>query len=278
MTTHPLARTIAATCVLGLIGAACAGDSDGFEPGAPIPTDTTDSTAGDTSPTSPDETPLDTAGTATTSTSTSATTNPEPPDTSATDVAGTSTTATEPAPEPSFTPQAPGFDFPPADLETDPGSPNNNRVVDPEDEPILDAYFEAALAQTAVFSEWPLDPSSPVLDDAPFTDRVRDGFGAGLAERTQLNQVLDVSGGSTSRPYVIDDDDGDPDRVIVWDCQVDATFWKDIDTGEKAPPEPGGHPNAGPPGVEIGTSTALVLRDGRWLVDEGGYEPRACSP
>lgn len=276
--TYPLARTVAVTCVLGLIGAACTSNSDGFEPGAPIPTDDAVSSADDTVVRPPAETPPTSTDTAS-STSTATTTVPESESTSTTDAADSTTTpATEPEGDLDPAAQAPGFDFPPADLETDPDSPNNNRVVDPEDVPILDAYFAAALAQTAVFSEWPLDPASPVLDDAPFTDRVRDGFGAGLAARTQLNQVLDVSGGSTSRPYVIEDDDGDPDRVIVWDCQVDATFWKDVDSGEKAPPESRGHPNVGPPGVEIGTATALVLRDGQWLVDEGGYEPRACSP
>lgn len=264
-------RTVALTCVIAFLGAACAGGSDSFEPGAPIPTD--DNKSSDTTPATPTESSQSTE--APVPTITTSTTGPADPTT--TDAIVEPPAATTEA-ELVATPQAPGFDFRPADLETDPTSPNNNRVLQPEDRPILAAYFEAALAQTAVFSAWPLDPGNPMLDAAPFTDRVREGFGEGLAERTRLNHVLDISGGSTSRPYVIEDGDDDPDRVVVWDCQVDATFWKDVDTGEKAPPEAGGHPNAGPPGVEVGTSTALVRRDGKWLVDEGGYEPRACSP
>ena len=97
----------------------------------------------------------------------------------------------------------------------------------------------------------------------------------GIADRTALNQVLDISGGITLRPYVVEDDDGDPDRVFVWDCQIDATFWKDIDTGEKAPPD--AFPNAGPPGVETGVVAVMVNVDGRWLLDEGALEPQACA-
>ncbi|MEL6893914.1 MAG: hypothetical protein AAFP84_20155 [Actinomycetota bacterium] len=174
------------------------------------------------------------------------------------------------------TPQAAGFDFPPAALRTDPASPNNNRVIEPEDEPIIAAYLEAATAQNLMFSEWPLNARNPVLVGAPFTPELLEGFEVGVANRTDLNHVLDVSEGLTARPYVIDDDDGDPSRAIVWDCQIDATFWKDVDTGEKAPPG-GGYPNVGAPGVEVGTSTELVLRDGRWLVNSGAAEERACD-
>ena len=284
--TNSRCRTIGMAVAMMLVAAACTGGADGFEPGAPIPTDEPNATDENATSSTPDPTEPNTtapsSAPASTTTIATSTTVAEPSTTSTTATAETTTvppaTETDPEPQLAPTPQAPSFDFPPADLETDPSSPNNNRVVEPEDGAVLDAYFEAALAQSEVFSTWPLDPDSPALNDAPFTDRVRDGFAGGLAARTELNQVLDVSGGSTSRPYVFDDDDGDPDRVIVWDCQIDATFWKDVDTGERAAPEPGGHPNAGPPGVEIGTATALVRRDGQWLVDEGGYEPRACSP
>ena len=119
--TYSLPRTLALACALGLLGAACSGDSDGFEPGAPIPTDNANSTAEDTTPSydrdatgherhNPDDS---------TTTTTAAT--------STTDVQDSGTTAsvpdTEPEPELATTPQAPGFDFPPADLETDPAAP-----------------------------------------------------------------------------------------------------------------------------------------------------------
>jgi len=61
----------------------------------------------------------------------------------------------------------------------------------------------------------------------------------------------------------------------VWDCQIDATFWKDVDSGEKAPPD--AYPNVGPPGVETGTETVMVRVDGMWLVDSGSVEERACA-
>ncbi|MBK8334687.1 MAG: hypothetical protein IPL07_20545 [Acidimicrobiaceae bacterium] len=94
-----------------------------------------------------------------------------------------------------------------------------------------------------------------------------------MVERTQKNQVLDISGGMTLRPYVVENDD--PTRAFVWDCQIDATFWKDKDTGAKAPPD--AWPNNGPPGVEVGISAVMVLVEGEWLLDDGGLEPRACE-
>ena len=101
-----------------------------------------------------------------------------------------------------------------------------------------------------MFSSWPLDPDHPHCWSAPLHSEALALVRGGVARRTELNQVLDISGGLTSRPYVIEDDDGDSDRAIVWDCQIDATFWKDVDTGVKAPPD--AYPNVGPPGVEIG--------------------------
>ena len=65
----------------------------------------------------------------------------------------------------------------------------------------------------------------------PISDEMRSRENSGLVERTQLNQVLDISGGMTLRPYVVENDD--PTRAFVWDCQIDATFWKDKDTGAK---------------------------------------------
>ena len=274
--TYSLSRTLALTCALGLLGAACSGDSEGFEPGAPIPTDNTNSTAVERSPTASVETPPGTNDTTTSSTSTTTPTTP----TSATDVQDSSTTAAVPdtaqEPELTLTPQATGFDFPPAELETDPNSPNNTRIIRPQDEPIVAAYLAATRAQNLMFSEWPLDADNPVLVSAPFTPALLESFNVGVKNRTDLNHILDISEGLTSRPYVIEDDDGNPDRAIVWDCQIDATFWKDVDTGVKAPPG-GGYPNLGAPGVEVGTSTELVRRDGEWLVNAGAEETRACA-
>lgn len=246
-------RALAALGVLAL--AACLGDGSADPATTPAIPGTTEVT---TSPTSTE------VGT----TSTIATTSTAPTTTT------TSETEAPTAPT-SATPPTPSTLIPLAALETDPASPNNQRVVTPEQQPIIDAYRAGVEAENLTYARWPLDPASPELTVAPFTDKARGAIESGIAERTTRNQVLDISGGLTLRPYVVEDDDGDPNRVFVWDCQIDATFWKDADTGEKAPPD--AFPNAGPPGVEIGVVAVLVNVDGQWLLDEGGLEPQACA-
>ena len=256
---HSLIRSTATVLATGALVAACASSSDDFEPGASIPGDGTRS-------------PAATTTTPATSTTTAAT---EVPTTAASTTPDTAVSAPTTDPALAVTQQAPGFDFPPAGLETDPNSPNNNRAFRPEDAPIIEAYLKATMAQSLALSELPLDPDNPLLVEAPFTDDALALFDGGLAGRTASNQVLDISGGLTSRPYVLEDDNGNPNRAIVWDCQIDATFWKDVDSGEKAPPD--AYPNVGPPGVETGTETVMVRVDGMWLVDSGSVEERACA-
>jgi hypothetical protein len=200
-----------------------------------------------------------------------------------TTLAGTTTATATPAvsstvgPDPTTTIPAPASTLiRQADLVTDPASDNNRRTVRPQDKPILDAYRQALEAANIAVSRWPLDPADPARKAAPFTDRLRQADIGYFAERSQKNQVLDISGGLTLRPYVLDSVDSTPTRAIVWDCQVDATFWKDVDTGERAAPEPG-FPNVGAPGAEVGFSAAMVLVDGRWLLDGGQTEVRACA-
>jgi hypothetical protein len=163
--------------------------------------------------------------------------------------------------------------IPLAALVTDPNDPNNLHTSLPEQQPIVDAYLAAVQAQLFTFARWPLDPRSPELVAAPITANILASQNTGMIERTAKNQVLDISGGITLRPYVVENDD--PNKAFVWDCQIDATFWKDRDTGEKAPPD--AWPNAGPPGVETGVVAVLILVDGRWLLDDGGVEPQACE-
>lgn len=215
---------------------------------------------------------------------------PAPPTTSeastTTDPASTSTSTTEPpdattmASGPSSDPATaeatpPSTAIPQAPAPIDPDDPNNQRTSLPEHEAILGAYRRAVEGELLTYSRWPLDPESPELVNGPFTARVMEPIRQGIADRTALNQVLDIDDGITLRPYVIEDDDGDPNRVFVWDCQIDATFWKDVDTGEKAPPD--AFPNVGPPGVETGVVAVMVNLDGQWRLDEGALEPRACA-
>ena len=228
-----------------VLGACSSGDSSNGDPTVPIPTAATSLT----STTSADSTTTST-GSASSDASTSTTT--------------TSTTTTNGPPTTLIRP---------ADLVTDPNDPNNLHTSLPAHQPIIDAYLAGVYAQLITYSRWPLDPTSPELAAAPITERVLQANNDGMVERTQKNQVLDISGGVTLRPYVVENDD--PTRAFVWDCQIDATFWKDKDTGVKAPPD--AWPNLGPPGVETGVVAVMVLVDGRWLLDDGGLEPQACE-
>ncbi|HQV59107.1 MAG TPA: hypothetical protein PKV27_13900 [Ilumatobacteraceae bacterium] len=239
---HPAFSFIVVAALV--LGACSSGDSSNGDPTVPIPTAATSLT----STTSADSTTTST-GSASSDASTSTTS-------SSTRTNGPPTTLIRPA-----------------DLVTDPNDPNNLHTSLPEHQPIIDAYVAGVYAQLITYSRWPLDPTSPELAAAPITERVLQANNDGMVERTQKNQVLDISGGVTLRPYVVENDD--PTRAFVWDCQIDATFWKDKDTGEKAPPD--AWPNLGPPGVETGVVAVMVLVDGRWLLDDGGLEPQACE-
>ena len=239
---HPAFSFIVVAALV--LGACSSGDSSNGDPTVPIPTAATSLT----STTSADSTTTST-GSASSDASTSTTS-------SSTRTNGPPTTLIRPA-----------------DLVTDPNDPNNLHTSLPEHQPIIDAYVAAINAELITYSQWPLDPTSTELMGAPISDEMRSRENSGLVERTQLNQVLDISGGMTLRPYVVENDD--PTRAFVWDCQIDATFWKDKDTGAKAPPD--AWPNNGPPGVEVGISAVMVLVEGEWLLDDGGLEPRACE-
>lgn len=240
---HPAFSFIVVAALV--LGACSSGDSSNGDLTVPIPTDGT----------TPASTTSSEPATGSTTTSTS----------SATSDAPTSTATTTNGPPTTL--------IRPADLVTDPNDPNNLHTSLPEHQPIIDAYVAAINAELITYSRWPLDPTSTELMGAPISDEMRSRENSGLVERTQLNQVLDISGGMTLRPYVVENDD--PTRAFVWDCQIDATFWKDNDSGAKAPPD--AWPNNGPPGVEVGVSAVMVLVEGEWLLDDGGLEPRACE-
>lgn len=161
--------------------------------------------------------PIPTAGTVSSTTG-------EPDSTLSTESSQGSTTSTGPptssAPTTTSTTGPPTTLIRPADLVTDPNDPNNLHASLPEHQPIIDAYVAAVYAQLVTYSRWPLDPTSPELAAAPITERVVQANNDGMVERTQKNQVLDVSGGVTLRPYVVENDD--PTRAFVWDCQIDA--------------------------------------------------------
>jgi hypothetical protein len=247
MTRSHHSASLAVVAAAVLLCACSGGGSSGSDPTVPIPTAGTVPSTGS----GPDSTP--------------ATEPPATTPTSASPPTGETTSTTVLAPPPTL--------IRPADLVTDPNDPNNLHTSLPEHQPIIDAYTAAVYAQLITYSRWPLDPTSPELVAAPLSARVLQANNDGMVERTQSNQVLDLSGGITLRPYVVENDD--PTRAFVWDCQIDATFWKDKDTGEKAPPD--AWPNVGAPGVETGVVAVMVLVDGEWLLDDGGLEPQACE-
>jgi len=201
----------------------------------------------------------------------------EPPDeTTTSEAPGATAVTTGPPLDPTTTEATPpSTAIPRAPAPIDPDDPNNQRTILPEHESMIDAYRRAVEAELLTYSRWPLDAESPELVNGPFTAKVMEPIRQGIADRTALNQVLDIGDGITLRPYVIEDDYADPNRVFVWDCQIDATFWKDVDTGEKAPPD--AFPNVGAPGVDTGVVAVMVNVDGQWLLDEGALEPRACA-
>ena len=164
--------------------------------------------------------------------------------------------------------------IPHAALPLDPNDINNQRTITPEQQPIIDAYLAAIQADNVTASRWPLDPRSELLVASPASARALEQVQKGYSKRTAMNQVLDLSGGITYRPYVVETDD--PNKVIVYDCQIDATVWRDHDTGAKAAAD-ANFPNAGPPGVQWGAGAEMVKSDGRWLLDQGFSDPLACE-
>jgi hypothetical protein len=132
--------------------------------------------------------------------------------------------------------------------------------------------MEAAIL---TWAKAPIDVRSAGLVAAPVTGKLLDSYEEGAAYRNERNEVLDISGGITFRPYIVEDTDGDPNRVFVYDCQIDATVWRNRDTGAPAPPDQN-WPNVGVPGVAFGGLAIMIQQDGRWLVDEGYADPSAC--
>lgn len=255
-TRRPSRRTLAALLATGaLLAAGCSSSSSQPPNTPPIPTAPTITVATSgpaTSTTAPATNSIDTA----VPVSDAATTLPA------------ETVAVTDAPAESTSP------IPTAAPPIDPTDPNNQRTITPDQQPIIDAYLAVLKAELLTASVWPLDPRSPQLLAAPLTAKALAAENPGLVERTQLNQILDISGGITYRPYVVETDD--PARVILHDCQIDATFWKNRDTGDKAQPD-ANWPNAGPPGIKWGAGAVMVLVDGKWLFDSGFTEPSACE-
>jgi hypothetical protein len=156
----------------------------------------------------------------------------------------------------------------------------NNRLAPPdtpEEIAIITAYIEAGDRANTFYSIFPRDPDDPLLLEGPFTPERIERDLAGAADDNELRQTLDVSGGITYRPYITGYSLGDSE-AIVFDCQLDATVWRNADSGEVVPPPNDSYPNTGPDVASpTGVVAKLLLADGRWLVDSVSSDPRACQ-
>ena len=164
-----------------------------------------------------------------------------------------------------------------AGVAYDPADPNNRTTTPQQYQDVVDLYRAYFAAYLDAVTHWPINAGTTALIAIRHTDRARAALVAEFADYSARNLIVDASGGLTSRPYVITT--GNPDKVWVADCEVDATFLKDNDTGAKAPPEPG-WPNVGPPGVNFGVPLLYVRAGGEWSIDLDPNEgvPAACIP
>jgi hypothetical protein len=160
----------------------------------------------------------------------------------------------------------------------DPNDPNNRREVPntPDELAILAAYIDASDRITAYYSKSPSDANDPLIVDGPFTtDRIQREQTTGQ-QNNEARERLDVSGGITLRPYIVGFSPGDT-TAVVFDCQLDATVWRNADTGEVIPPPNDTYPNTGPEvATAIGLSAQLTLVGDRWLFDSATSQAGAC--
>jgi chemotaxis response regulator CheB len=162
--------------------------------------------------------------------------------------------------------------------ELDPDDKNNRRQAPdtPEEIAIIAAYIEGLDRLNAFYATFPADPNDPVLVDGPFTAEVIEFEQETALKREAERRVLDVSGGLTLRPYIVSFTPGET-TALVFDCQLDATVWRNADTGEVVPPPNDSFPNTGP---DVATATSLSIEmelvGGEWLVGTGSSQPGAC--
>jgi hypothetical protein len=150
----------------------------------------------------------------------------------------------------------------------DPNDPNNRRPqpATPEEVAIITAYLEGLDIATAVLVA-PANPDDPRLDSAPLTEDLIARTRQGIADDLAADRALDVSGGVRLRPFIVSYSPGET-AAIVFDCQLDATVWRSISTGEVTEPPTPGFPNSGPDvATAIGVSAQLILSNGKWLLE-----------
>jgi hypothetical protein len=162
--------------------------------------------------------------------------------------------------------------------ELDPDDKNNRSAPPdtPEEIAIIAAYIEGLDRLNAFYATFPVDPNSPLLVDGPFTAELIEFEQVSAGEQNAARERLDVSGGLTLRPYIVSFTPGGT-TALVFDCQLDATVWRDTDTGEVVPPPNDTYPNTGP---DVATATSLSTRmelvGGKWLAGRTSSQPGAC--
>lgn len=233
---------------LMLVSAACSDDEPVELPG--IPDDETEQAAEDSGPTS------------TTSTST---TTPE---------AATTTTSSTLAPDALVVAeQFPGVTFPAAELPTEAGSINNNRApAETEKERALIAAF-VAWVNASMEANTSVPASFTPLEGLPTTEERATSLREGYAAAEARGETLDVSGGLTVRPYVVEQED--PNMGLVYDCSINASIWRAEDGTQLDARS--GWPQVGPPGVELGFGYSFELVDDVWVLTSVFSEPGACA-
>lgn len=261
-TGRPRRLLVAGGLCVALLGACSSGD-DSKSPTVPLPTLAPSTAASTPSPTS-------VSRTSTTETTQPTTTVLNPPPT-ITNPTTSPTTSVSLPPVTTLVPEVPTDLLNPEQL--DPASPNNSRPILPEHLPVLEAYLSGTQATTKISSTWPIDPDSPLLVGAPLTPEVVLAFQEASRGRLERGEVLNVSQGSTSRPYVVGPV---TDKATVLDCELAGEYWVKAASGELIAPNeiwPAG------PGriVELGISSTLVFRDGRWLLAASRITPDACG-
>jgi hypothetical protein len=149
--------------------------------------------------------------------------------------------------------------------------PNDNHVQPPlaGDIDIIAAYIEERTANFELITQRPLPTvlsprliaaSTPTGLDGVVEKKLKPFAAAGM--------YYDISGGILFRPVVIAEPRSDTE-AFVFDCQIDATGWRNAD---------GSFAEGDTPGVKRSPQIARMKKiDGRWLTDGVSTDDRVCA-
>ena len=134
------------------------------------------------------------------------------------------------------------------------------------DRPIIEAYLQAKLVYFKAVTSNPID-----LDNAGWAEWFANDEAsnrAGLEERRNSGQTVDLDVGVVLRPQVIGDDRSDA-MAIVFDCVLDGSVFRTAD---------GSLSEGSSIGVgDSGSAFRLEFLENHWIVTETGRQPSACA-